>query len=127
MQSSSSLSRLMRGTWTLLAMALAFAIGIFFTVFSLNDGSNGMEIVALIVLGLAGGGLVRASVRENLVAVVLIVLVVAECALLSQFPEPWSRLWPVLIPANAIGVMVGNVVRLGLLERAGRRYRVMCG
>ena len=116
MQSSSSLFRFVRGTWTLLTMALAFAIGIFFAVFSLNSGSNGVEIAALIVLGLAGGGSVRALVRENLVAVVFIVLVVAECALLSQFPEPWSRLWPVLIPANAIGVMVGNIVRQGLLE-----------
>lgn len=116
MQSSSSLFRFVRGTWTLLAMALAFAIGIFFTGFSLNNGSNGVEIVALIVLGLAGGGSVRALVRENLVAVVFIVLVVGECALLSQFPEPWSSLWPVLIPANAIGVMVGNIVRQGLLE-----------
>jgi hypothetical protein len=123
MQSSSSLIRFVRGTWTLLAMALVFAIGSFFSVFSLNNGSNGVEIVTLVVLGLAGGGLVRGLVRENLVAVVFIVLVVGECALLSQFSEPWSNLWPVLIPANAIGVMVGNVVRQGLLESRPRVLR----
>lgn len=99
-----------------MALALAFAIGIFVTTFSLTDGSDGVEIVALVVVGLAGGGLVRGLARENLVAVFFIVLVVGECVLLSQFSEPWSRLWPVLIPANAVGIMVGNIVRLGLSD-----------
>ncbi|WP_345147582.1 hypothetical protein [Arthrobacter ginkgonis] len=104
-------------------MALVFATGIFFSALSLRNGSNGVEIVALLLLGLAGGGLVRGLVRENLVAVVFIVLVVGECALLSQLSGPWSKLWPVLIPANAIGVMVGNVVRQGLLESRPRISR----
>jgi hypothetical protein len=55
-------------------------------------------------------------VCENLVAVSLIVLVAGECVFLSQFAEPWSRLWPLLIPANAIGNMVGNIVRLALSD-----------
>lgn len=122
-QSSSSFIRFLQGAWSLLALALVFAIGVFFAVFSLNSGSNAVEIVALIILGLAGGGTVRALVRENLVAVVFIVMVVGECALLSQLSEPWSSLWPVLIPANAIGVMVGNVVRQGLLENRQRVLR----
>lgn len=123
MQSSSSPLHFVRGTWTLLTVALVFAAGIFFTVFPLNGGSNGVEIVALVVLGLAGGGSVRALVRENLVTGVFIVLIVGECALLAQFPEPWSKLWPVLIPANAIGVMVGNIVRQGLLESGPKVWR----
>jgi hypothetical protein len=110
------LIRFARGAWTLLAMALLFAIGVFFSALSLRNGSDGVEIAALLFLGLAGGGLVRGLVRENLVTVVFIVLIVGECALLSQLSDPWSSLWPVLIPANAIGVMVGNVVRQGLLE-----------
>ena len=117
------LIRVVRGAWTLLALALVFAIGIFFSTFSLHNGSNGVEIAALLVLGLAGGGLIRGLVRENLVTVVFIVLLVGECVLLSQLSGPWSKLWPVLIPANAIGVMVGNVVRLGLLESRPRISR----
>lgn len=116
MQTSSPLSRFVRGTWALLATALAFALATFFVLFSLTSGSKGVEIAALIVLGLVGGGSARAFVRENFVAVVLFILVIAECALLSQSPEPWSRVWPVLIPANAIGVMVGNTVSEGLRE-----------
>lgn len=106
-----------------MALALAFALGVFVTTFSLTNGSDGVEIVALVVLGLAGGGLVRGLVRENLVAVFFIVLVVGECVLLSQFSEPWSRLWPVLIPANAIGIMVGNIIRLGLSDSNRRVLR----
>ncbi|MBG6226779.1 hypothetical protein IWX63_003381 [Arthrobacter sp. CAN_A2] len=109
-------SQLMRGAWALLVMVLVFAVGIFFSVLSLSSGSSGVEIAVLVVLGLAGGGLVRGLVRENLITAVFIVLVVAECAVLSQFSEPWSSFWPTLIPANAIGLILGNVVRQGLLE-----------
>lgn len=107
--------RMVRASWTLLALAAVFAIAVFFSLFSLHKGSNGLEILALMVLGLAGGAAVRVFVRDSLVAVAFIVLVVAE-SLLCQLSAPWSVLWPVLIPANAIGVMVGNVVRLGLRE-----------
>lgn len=117
------LRRIVRGTWPLLAMALAFAVALFFSALSLVGGSYGVEIAALVVLGLVGGGLARGMVRENLVAVVFIALVVAECALLSQLPEPWSRLWPVLIPANAIGVMAGSIIRDGLRELRPRVLR----
>ena len=55
-----------------------------------------------------------------------VVLVVGECALFSQFSEPWSRLWPVLISANAIGIMVGNIVRLGLSDSSRRVMRDVC-
>lgn len=122
-QGSTTFVRLMRGAWALLAMVLIFAVGIFFSVLSLTNGSSGEEIVTLVLLGLAGGGLVRGVVRENLISVVFISLLVAECALLSQFSEPWSSLWPTLIPANAIGLMLGNVVRQGLLESRPRIRR----
>ncbi|MHA7263955.1 hypothetical protein ACX80W_12215 [Arthrobacter sp. TMN-37] len=122
-QGSMSLGRFVRGTWTLLVTALVFAVAIFFSVFSLSNGSHGLEIAALLVLGLVGGGLARGLFRENLVMAVFIVLIVGECALFSQLSGPWSSLWPVLIPANAIGVMVGNVVRLGYLESRPRALR----
>lgn len=111
-----SLRRLMRGLWPLLGMMLAFAVALFFSALTMVGNAYGAEIAALLVLGLTGGGLARAVVRESLVSAVFVVLVVAECALLSQLPEPWSRLWPVLIPANAIGIMAGNVFREGLRE-----------
>lgn len=115
-QGSSQLIRFVRGTWALLALALVFAVGIFFSAFSLHNGSHAVEIAALLILGLAGGGLIRVLVRENLLAVVFVILLVGEGALLSQLSNPWSSLWPVLIPANAIGLMVGNLVRQGALE-----------
>jgi CHASE2 domain-containing sensor protein len=97
-------------------MALTFAAGIFFTTFSLTGGSNGAEIAVLLAAGIVGGALVRALVRENLVAVIFALIVVAECVILSQSDKTWSTLWPVLIPGNAIGVMVGAIVRETLRE-----------
>jgi hypothetical protein len=122
-QRASSLLRFLRVAWKLWVMALGFAAGIFFSALSLTNGSHAVGILVLIILGLAGGCLVRALARENLVAVLFVILVVGECALLSQSPAPWSRLWPVLIPANAIGVMMGNLMRLGLLESNRRVLR----
>lgn len=100
----------------LLAMALVFALLIFFSMISVTNGKFAEEIVVLLVVGSVSGGLVRGFVREKLVTVVFALVVLGECVLLSQFPEPWSLLWLVLIPANAIGVMVGNVAREGLRE-----------
>jgi hypothetical protein len=34
----------------------------------------------------------------------------------SQLAKPWSNLWPVLIPGNAIGVMIGFILRETLRE-----------
>jgi hypothetical protein len=97
-------------------MALAFAAGIFFTTFLLTNGANGVEIAVLLVAGILGGALVRALVRENLVDILLVLVVLAEGVLLSHAPKPWSSLWPVLIPGNAIGVMVGAIVQETLRE-----------
>lgn len=123
LQSSTTFIRSLRAGWTLLALALAFTLGIVFTTLSITDGAYVVEIVCLVVLGVAGGGVVRGFVRESLVAILFIVLVVGECFLLSQAPEPWSRLWPILIPANAIGVMVGNIVRSALTEGSRKVLR----
>jgi hypothetical protein len=117
---SSDLIRTARGTWTLWAMALAFAAGIFFTTFSLTSGAHGVEIAVLLVAGIVGATLVRALVRENLVSVIFALILVAECVILSQSDKPWSSLWPVLIPGNAIGVMVGAIVRETLRESRPR-------
>jgi CHASE2 domain-containing sensor protein len=104
-------------------MVLAFAAGIFFTTFSLTSGVHGVEIAVLLGAGIVGGALVRALVRENLVAVIFVLVVVAECVILSQSAGPWSTLWPVLIPGNAIGVMVGAIVRETLRESRPRIAR----
>lgn len=113
----------MRGTWTLWAMVLAFVGGVFFSTYSLTKGSNGLGIAVLLAAGVAGGALVRALARENLVSVLFLLVVVVECVMFSQLGKPWSTLWPVLIPGNAIGVMVGSIVRETLRESRPRIVR----
>ncbi|MBP3044738.1 hypothetical protein KKR91_01890 [Arthrobacter jiangjiafuii] len=98
-----------------LGIAIVFSVALFFTVFLSAEGASGGETVVLILAGLLGGSLLRGLVRENLVTVLLLLLVIAECALVSRLlPAPWSGLSAVLIPANAIGVMIGSVTRQGL-------------
>ena len=94
---------------------MVFSVALFFTVFLSADGAFGGETVVLILAGLLGGSLIRGLVRENLVTVLLFLLVITECALVARLlPAPWSGLSAVLIPANAIGVMIGSVTRQGL-------------
>lgn len=115
MQSPSQARNFVRYAGIPLGIAMAFSLALFFTVFLGTDGASGVETAVLILAGLLGGGLVRAWGRDNLVTVLLFILVIAECALVSRLlPSPWSGLWAVLIPANAIGVMVGSVTRQGL-------------
>ena len=120
---SSGIIRTVRGTWTLWLVALAFAAGIFVTTFTLTSGAYGVEIAVLLAAGMAGGALVRALARENLVAAIFALIIAAECVVLSQSALPWSTLWPVLIPGNAIGVMVGAIVRETLRESRPRFVR----
>lgn len=123
MQTFSSYFRFFRAAWALWAMAFIFAAGIFFSTFSLTGGSNGFEIGILLAAAILGGGLIRGLVRESWVTIILVLTVVAVGFLLSQFPAPWSKLWPVVVPASAIGVMVGNIIRLGLLHSKQRTPR----
>lgn len=120
---SLSFVRAVRGTWVLWAMVLAFAGGVFFSTYSLTKGSNGLGIAALLAVGVAGGAGVRALARENLVSILFVLVVVVECVMFSQLGKPWSTLWPVLIPGNAIGVMVGAIVRETLRESRPRIVR----
>jgi hypothetical protein len=117
MQNLSSFLDFLRAAWALWAMALVFAAGIFLSTLSLTHGAHGLEILGLLAGGILGGGLIRALVRPRWTTVILVLVVAAEGLLLSQPSDPWSRLWPVLVPANAIGVMVGNVLRLGVRDR----------
>ena len=115
-QSPSHLRSFVKYAGIPLGIASFFSVTLFVTVFLSTDGAYGPEAVVLILSGLLGGSLIRGLVRENRVTVILFLLVVAECAVLTQLlPFPWSGLWAVLIPANAIGVMVGSVTRQGIL------------
>ncbi|WP_461173929.1 hypothetical protein M1D93_04210 [Arthrobacter sp. Z1-9] len=123
MQDSFSFFHFFRAAWSIWAIALVFAVGIFFSTFSLTGGSNGVEIGMLLAAGVLGGGLIRGFLRESWVTIVLVLVVVAGGFLLSQSPGPWSKLWPVLVPASAIGVMVGNVIRSALSEGSRKVLR----
>lgn len=112
----SGLTRTLRGTWTLWAVALAFAAGVFFASYAMTEGSNALGIAVLLAAGIVGGAFVRLLARENLVAVLFALIVVVECVIFSQLANPWSNLWPVLIPGNAIGVMIGSILRETLRE-----------
>lgn len=115
-QSPSHLRSFVKHAGIPLGIALFFSVTLFITVFLSANGTYGPESMVLIFSGLLGGSLIRALVRENLVTVILFIVVIAECAVLAQLlPSPWSGLWAVLIPANAIGVMVGSVIRQGIL------------
>jgi hypothetical protein len=116
MHNSSSLLHLLRASWAFWAVGLVFAVGTFLSLFSLTEGAHGLEIGLLIAAGIVGGGLIRGLVRERWVVIILVLVVAAEVFLLSQSTDPWSVLWPVLIPASATGVMVGNIMRLCVVE-----------
>jgi hypothetical protein len=104
----------------MLGLALAFAVGIFWSVMSALEGSYGTEVFVVMVIGILGGGLNRVFVRESRVTYLFLAMVVVEGVFLSQLPLPWSGLWMVLIPANAIGVMAGGAIRNGIADAKPR-------
>lgn len=106
----------LRAAWLLWAMVLFFCGGIFFSTFSLTAGAHGLEIGVLLAAGILMGGVVRGLVIEHRVTTILVLVVAVGGVLLSHSTAPWSSLWPVLVPATAIGVMVGNVIRLAALD-----------
>ena len=115
-QSPSYLRSFVKQAGIPLGIALSFSVALFITVFLGTDGAYALEAVVLIFTGLLGAGLIRVLVRENLVTVILFLVAIVECVVLAQlFPAPWSGLWAVLVPANAIGVMVGSVSRQAVL------------
>lgn len=109
-----------RYTSIMLGVALLFVIGIVWVALTELQGSYVAEVVTIMIIGLLGGGLARIFIRENLVTYTFLALVVAEGIILSQLPLPWSGLWMLLIPANAIGVMAGDTVRVGIAESKPR-------
>lgn len=74
------------------------------------------KFATVLIAGILGGSLVRGLARENRVAIVLVLLVIAETILLKQGPQPWPGLWPLLVPGNAIGVLVGAAIRTGVRQ-----------
>jgi hypothetical protein len=100
----------------MLGGALLFAIGILWVALTELQGSYAAEIITIMVIGLLGGGLIRIFIRENLVTYTFLAIVVTEGIILFQLPLPWSGLWMLLIPANAIGVMAGDAIRIGVAE-----------
>lgn len=119
MHGTSSFIHFLRAAWVLWVMGLLFSVGIFASTVSLTGGGHSLEIVILLTAGLLGGGLIRGLIPARWVTIVLVLVVAVEGFLLSQSPDPWPKLWPVLVPASAVGLMVGNVIRLGV--RDGRR------
>lgn len=97
-------------------IALLFAAGLFWIALSQLKGFFAGEILALMVIGILGGALNRIFVPENRVTYVFAAVVIVEIIILLQLPLPWSGLWPLMIPANACGVMAGEMIRLGVLS-----------
>lgn len=96
-------------------IALLFAAGIFWIALSQLKGTFAGEILTLMIVGILGGALNRIFVPENRVTYVFAAVVTVEVILLFQLSSPWSGLWPLMIPANACGVMAGEMIRLGIL------------
>ncbi|MBP3044734.1 hypothetical protein KKR91_01910 [Arthrobacter jiangjiafuii] len=92
----------------MLGVAAISGAVIFWVIYSELDGSHGIEIAALMLAGILGGGLIRGFVREKRVTLVFVILVAAEVVLLSQAPQPWSGMWLLLVPSNGMGLMVGT-------------------
>jgi hypothetical protein len=104
----------------MLGIALAFAIGIIWVALTELQGSYSAEILTIMIIGIVGGGLIRTFIREDRVTYAFLALVVAEGIALFQLPLPWSGLWMLLIPANAIGVMAGGAIRDGIADAKPR-------
>lgn len=121
MSKSQRRQRVLRDTWIKLGVAILFGGGIYWAVLQTLNGLYGLEIFVVVIAGLVGGGMVRSLVRDRHVMLVFIVLAVVESVFLSQFPRPWSGLWLVLVLANALGLMVGDIVREGIRAAKPKR------
>ena len=97
-----------------LGVSVLLAVCIYWAVLQTLNGLYGLEIFVVLVAGVVGGSLVRSFVRDRHVMLVFVVLAVVESVFLSQFPRPWSGLWLVLVLANALGLMVVDIVREGI-------------
>lgn len=97
-------------------IALLFGAGIFWIALSELRGHFAGEIFILMLTGILGGALNRIFVPENRVTYVFAAVVIVEIIILLQLALPWSGLWPLMIPANACGVMTGEMIRLGVLS-----------
>jgi hypothetical protein len=114
-------SGVVRDTSIKLGVSVLFAVAIYWAVLQTLNGLYGLEILVVLTSGLVGGGLVRSFVRDRHVMLVFTVLAVVESVLLSQFPRPWSGLWLVLVLANALGLMVGDIARQGIRAAKPKR------
>lgn len=110
----SRFSKIIRHTWPLLSFALLGAIGIFWSVSSELEGRFTAEIIMMILAGALSGSLIRLFIREKRVGYVFVLVVATESILLAMGPPPWSGLWVVLIPTSAMGLMIGNAIRIGM-------------
>ncbi|UWX97485.1 hypothetical protein N2K95_01970 [Arthrobacter zhaoxinii] len=99
----------------LLGLALICGLLVSWAVYSGLDHSYGFEIISVLTIGILGGALLRGFAQGNRLTIVFYSLVAAEAVLLYQCPQPWFGLWPVLIPGNAMGFMVGRAARLVVL------------
>ena len=114
MSKSQRRQRVVRDASIKLGVSIPFAVGTYWAVLQTLNGLYGLEIFVVLIAGLVGGGMVRSFVRDRNMMLVFIVLVVVESVFLSQLPRPWSGLWLVLVLANALGVMVGDIARQGI-------------
>ena len=115
MKKSSELKSAVHEALALVGAALICGLLVVWAVYSELDDSYGREIVLVLFAGIFGGVLLRLVVRKNALTIFFVILVVAEAVILQQCPKPWSGLWPLLIPGNGMGVMVGIAVRQALL------------
>ncbi|CEA07904.1 hypothetical protein BN1051_01230 [Arthrobacter saudimassiliensis] len=118
MKNNRWLSVLMPYAWPRL---LLVALGVVVLIAGVSVSLGGLppaEFFLLLAGGLAGGTAVIAGLPASKGVLVLALLVIAEYILLLQMPEPWSALAAMVIPANAGGSLLGQVVQEGLRLRA---------
>lgn len=114
MQSSPWLREFMGYAWPRLLLVGIALIVLLVTISVMVEGPPPFEVLVVLAAGLLGGTIVMSSVPATKATIVLAVLVVLEFLLIGQIPEPWSSSSTVLIPANAGGAIVGDVVRRGI-------------
>ncbi len=114
MQSSPWLRVFMGYAWPRFLLVAIAVIVLVATISATVGGPPPFELLVVLTVSLLIGAIVMGSFPAGRATIVLAIIVGLQFLLMGQMSEPWSSSSSVLIPGNAGGAIVGDVVRRGI-------------